>query len=389
MKTLLKVFASALLLVVTVPAFAASLLDVANSRNRTAIEYLNEKGVIGGYPDGAFRPLNTVNRAELLKILVGGKGVSPTLEDYNNCFPDVTSEWFAPFVCYAKEQGWVDGYPDGTFRPANTVNTVESIKMVVNSQGYQVSGAEQTYLYDDVDNNAWYAPYVKVAKDKGILEQSNGSLGATSDMKRGGISEVIYRSMYIREKSLNRFTTLQTSSSKKSSESSSSSISSTASVPDPNAEKMAKIVKQYDAWFYDISKLTESYRPPYSTLMLLTLKTYSVALEAMEILSVRAKTQTLLFKEVELFVESQEIIDGSLDTFQSLQEQAAIDGQNQEYERQQHELDDQILQIQIDEQNRINQQNHTEYCQQLRRQMAANGSLDSGVGQQYLKDRGC
>ncbi|MDD5741950.1 MAG: S-layer homology domain-containing protein [Candidatus Peribacteraceae bacterium] len=205
MPTLTKICITALLVAVATPALAASLSDIGNSNNKTAIEYLSDKGVIGGYPDGTFRPLNTVNRAELLKILVGGQGAAPTVDTYNNCFPDVTNEWFAPFVCYAKEQGWVGGYPDGTFRPANTVNTVEAIKMVVNAQGYQVPESVPSYQYDDVDNAAWYAPYVKAAKDKGILEPISGNLGTASDMKRGSISEVIYRSMYVREQALDRF----------------------------------------------------------------------------------------------------------------------------------------------------------------------------------------
>lgn len=40
---------------------------------------------------------------------------------YENCFEDVEDEWFAPYVCYAKEKGWVTGYPDGTFKPENNV----------------------------------------------------------------------------------------------------------------------------------------------------------------------------------------------------------------------------------------------------------------------------
>lgn len=205
MRTLTKICTSALMLAIATPALAVSLSDIQDNKNKGAIEYLNTKGVIGGYPDGTFRPMNTVNRAELLKILVGGKGVSPEMEMYNSCFPDVINEWFAPFVCYAKEQGWVGGYPDGTFRPANTVNTAEAIKMVVNAQGYEVPASVQTSLYDDVDGSTWYAPYVKAAKDKGILEPSSGSLGVSDNMKRGGISEVIYRSMYVREKGIERF----------------------------------------------------------------------------------------------------------------------------------------------------------------------------------------
>ena len=128
-------------------AYAANFSDVSGSPNAIAIQYLSDKGVIGGYPDGTFRPRNTVNRAELAKFLVGGTGATPSVSQYNNCFPDVTTEWFAPFVCYAKAQGWVAGYSDGTFRPSNTVNTAEAIKMIVNAQGYSVPQSMYRAMY--------------------------------------------------------------------------------------------------------------------------------------------------------------------------------------------------------------------------------------------------
>ncbi len=205
-----KLLVVTIMLALATPVFARSLSDIQSSKNRLAIDYLNAKGVISGYPDGTFRPQNTVNRAELLKILVGGQGAAPTASQYKDCFPDVTVEWFAPFVCYAKELGWVSGYSDGTFRPANTVNTAEAIKMVVNAQGYQVPESVPAPLFGDVDNGAWYASYVKAAKDRGILETISGSLGVASDMKRGGISEIIYRAMYIREQNMDRFPAQQT-----------------------------------------------------------------------------------------------------------------------------------------------------------------------------------
>ena len=198
---LLTLTTSALLLA-AFPAYAATLSDIGGSKNREAIQFLSDRGIIGGYPDGTFKPQNTVNRAELLKILVGGKGVTPTIEEYHDCFPDVAKEWFAPFVCYAKEQGWVGGYPDGSFRPSATVNKVEAIKMIVNSQGYPVPDTVSGRLYDDTDTSAWYAPFVQTAKDKGILEETRGSLGVASDMRRGSVAESIYRAVIVREQAL-------------------------------------------------------------------------------------------------------------------------------------------------------------------------------------------
>ncbi len=170
------------------------LTDIVGHNNQKAIQYLKYNGIIDGYEDSTFKPENTVNRAELLKILVGGKGVNPAVENFNNCFPDVTTEWFAPYVCYAKDAGWVEGYPDGTFQPASEVNKVEAIKILVNSQGYQLSASSE-YLYDDVDSTQWYYQFLKTAKDKGILEETGANFKPANAMTRAGISENIYRAM--------------------------------------------------------------------------------------------------------------------------------------------------------------------------------------------------
>ena len=73
-----------------------------------------------------------------MKILIEATGITPDPSIYNNCFPDVASDWYAPYVCYAKEQNWVQGYEDGAFKPVNNVNKVEAIKMLVETQGYAV-----------------------------------------------------------------------------------------------------------------------------------------------------------------------------------------------------------------------------------------------------------
>ncbi len=47
------------------------------------------------------------------------------------CFPDVrAADWFSPYVCIAKERGILGGYPDGWFRPEQPVNYAEALKIL-------------------------------------------------------------------------------------------------------------------------------------------------------------------------------------------------------------------------------------------------------------------
>lgn len=193
---------------ITVPTTNANFTDLAfGHKNAEAIRFLQDTNVIGGYADGTFKPGNNVNRAELAKILVEAQGITPDADEYNNCFPDVTDEWFAPYVCYAKEMEWVSGYPDGTFRPEKTVLKVEAIKMVINSQGFENELAEcNAKAFSDTEENAWYSRFLCVAKEKGLLEEDeNGNYVPAEGMTRGGVAENIYRSIMIRKLNHNAF----------------------------------------------------------------------------------------------------------------------------------------------------------------------------------------
>jgi hypothetical protein len=97
----------------------------------TFITWLEDQGVVQGYNDGTFKPENKINRAEFLKMLyetIGMEGAETT-----SPFPDVPSnEWYTKYVKEAYATGVVEGYPDGYFRPENYINFAEASKIVMN-----------------------------------------------------------------------------------------------------------------------------------------------------------------------------------------------------------------------------------------------------------------
>lgn len=165
----------------------------ASHPNYEAIRFLKENKIIGGYLDGTFLPEGEITRAELMKILSLATGVEINPDEYNNCFPDVTDDWYAKYVCYAKQQGWVEGYPDGTFKPGNKVVKAEAIKMVLNTQGIVLDPTGSVKPFNDVELNEWFAPYVVTAKNLGVLEEDGIKYNPGDNATRGGVSENIYR----------------------------------------------------------------------------------------------------------------------------------------------------------------------------------------------------
>ena len=101
------------------------------------LSYLLDKGVVEGYPDGTFKSLNLINRAEFTKMIIEGLTSLELDEDiYNNCFEDVTDEWFAKYICYAQKEGYVNGYEGNIFKPADNITKSEAIKIIVEVVGW-------------------------------------------------------------------------------------------------------------------------------------------------------------------------------------------------------------------------------------------------------------
>lgn len=115
-----------------------------------AISYFKVSGVLVGYSDGTFKPDNSVNRAEFLKIVMEATGKNAV--NSANCFTDVSDEWFASYICTAKDLGLVDGYPDGNFRPAQDINFVEASKII--AEAFDLA------LEANSASGEWFAPYV-------------------------------------------------------------------------------------------------------------------------------------------------------------------------------------------------------------------------------------
>src|SRR3989339_626459 len=103
-----------------------------NSGNQfyEAILYAQEEGIIDGYDDNTFRPDNNINRAEFVKIIMGSVFDVEEISG-ENCFSDVSNEWFAKYVCTAKTNSIIQGYPDGLFHPEYDISFTEAAKIIL------------------------------------------------------------------------------------------------------------------------------------------------------------------------------------------------------------------------------------------------------------------
>jgi hypothetical protein len=153
-----------------------------------AINFVANEEIVSGYEDGDFQPDTEINRAEFTKILVKTK-FADELENFEmpteSCFPDFEIDaWFAPFVCFAKEKGILGGYPDGEFKPANPVNLAEAITIIVKSFEFSV---------EENSDGEWFTPFLAKATKLEILPLDFAE--ADVNLTRGKMSELVMRAI--------------------------------------------------------------------------------------------------------------------------------------------------------------------------------------------------
>lgn len=156
-----------------------------------AIAHLRDQGVIKGYADGTFQPQKTLNRAEALKIILEAKQVQADRRGPRAELSDVPSDaWFKRYVQTAISREIVRGYPDGTFKPAKTLNRAEFLKIAILAAGHRV-GQPSNDPFTDVPSEAWFAPYFEFARAQGILR--GNIVHPDGEISRGEAAEVIYK----------------------------------------------------------------------------------------------------------------------------------------------------------------------------------------------------
>ncbi len=138
--------------------------DVAASRwSVSDIEFMADKAIVNGYPDGEFKPARNLTRAEFAALIRRFTGLSKPSE--KNTFPDVDdTHWAYEDIMILTEAGLMQGYEDGSFRAERSITRAEVMKVVniilgrCPDEGY-VKGLEFN-PFNDLNKDAWH--YVTV-----------------------------------------------------------------------------------------------------------------------------------------------------------------------------------------------------------------------------------
>lgn len=143
----------------------------------SAVSTLSAMGIISGYPDATFRPNASITRAEFAAIA--------TRFDVNGdktpaSFNDIAGHWAKDEIAVAANNGWVNGYEDGSFRPQNKITRAETMSLVNRVLNRKPETAEDllenmTKWTDNADTNAWYYLAVQEATNSHYYEYKENS----------------------------------------------------------------------------------------------------------------------------------------------------------------------------------------------------------------------
>ena len=128
---------------VTISAGAKEFKDDSSINYDEAVAVISEIGVVDGYTDGNFNPQNVLTRGAAAKIicnLILGPTTASALPADTAPFKDVPANHeFAGYIAYCAQQGIINGYSDGSFRPAGTLDGYSFMKMLLGALGYDGS----------------------------------------------------------------------------------------------------------------------------------------------------------------------------------------------------------------------------------------------------------
>ncbi len=150
-------------------ALADTLKDIGGHWASADIGQAVSTGYVKGYPDGRFQPDAGVTRAEFVAMVDNAFQVAN--QQGKQAFKDVRDkDWFAQSVKSALTAGFVNGYPDGTFKPQKAVTRQEAASMLANLLPANGGGNSGSTSFSDAKQiDSWAKPSVTSLVSGGIM----------------------------------------------------------------------------------------------------------------------------------------------------------------------------------------------------------------------------
>lgn len=166
------------------------------------IKELANKNIIVSGDDTAFRPEESINRAEFLKLLMATYYPYTVDAQGSSCMNDVSStSWYARYVCEAKNRNIVGGYSDGSFRPNAFITRAEGASILVKGLLYTLL-TDPDLSFNDV-RETWQQQVVGTAyKYKLVNGYNETTFGPNDELTRAQAGKLICNALSVKAEAI-------------------------------------------------------------------------------------------------------------------------------------------------------------------------------------------
>ncbi|MCQ2419764.1 MAG: S-layer homology domain-containing protein [Clostridia bacterium] len=152
---------------------------------------------IVGYPDGCVHPEGNLTRAEAVTIFFRllSEEIRDQYWCTTNAYSDVhENDWFNNAISTVSNLHIIDGYPDGTFRPNASITRAEFAKIAVSFFDFVAGG--YAGKFSDVNQDAWYSAYVQAAYEQKLIEgYPDGTFRPNQSITRAEACTIVNRTL--------------------------------------------------------------------------------------------------------------------------------------------------------------------------------------------------
>ncbi len=159
------------------------------------VEHPTHIGYINGYPDGTVRPEGDITRDEMVAILyrIMNHEYEAPFTVTAKVFPDVTLDlWAVKEIEYMADKNVVTGYPDGEFKPRRNLTRGEFAALIFRFTGVEKADIDNPYT--DLKEDYWAYEEILALNKAGImLGYDNKEFGAENNITRAEVMATVNR----------------------------------------------------------------------------------------------------------------------------------------------------------------------------------------------------
>lgn len=178
--------------------------DVLNHWAEPFIQVLVERDYLQGFPDGSFRPDESLTRAEYAALLARCFDLPRPLGAQEADFEDIEEDfWGREAIAQAVTMGFLRGYPDNTFRPQTPLTRLQAILSLTQGLGLRDGLPKVLQIYGDRPLIPSYAlKAVAVATQNRLIVNypKIDRLQPLHDVTRGEIAALLHQALVIHQK---------------------------------------------------------------------------------------------------------------------------------------------------------------------------------------------